>query len=201
MRHIKAITAALFAFAVAGFVLAQNATYNSAGPTKNDYRLRIVQPLEGAKIVGSEIEVVVDTEIPAERDQPTDANSMPRPAVAIYLDGERRDTLRDANNAATLQDVALGPHTLLFVALNKSNEVIDRKEVRVLMVAPQPKPKPVVARPAPPPPPAAVPPPPPPPAPAPVVAEPLPKTATADPLLVLIGLAAVGAGLLVRRMV
>ena len=200
MSRLRLFAVTLLAWAVAGFAVAQNANYNSAGPTKNDYRLRVVQPLEGAKIVGSSFQVVVDTEIPAERDVRHDASSMPHPDVDVFLDGTRQGRMRDDNNVITLENVAPGPHNILLVALNRSNEVIDRKEVHIITVAAE-KPAPVVkhAVPAPaPPPPAAAPAPAPRPEP---VAETLPKTATSDPLFVAAGAALLLGGLALRRLV
>src|SRR6185503_18514105 len=85
----RIFTATLVAagLALAGLALGQNADPNSAGPTKNDYRLRVVEPAEGAMLKGDSIQVVVDLrpfpEVGSER---RDVNSMPRPRVDIFLD-------------------------------------------------------------------------------------------------------------------
>lgn len=198
MNRFKLIASTLLAFAVAVFAVAQNANYNTGGPTKNDYRLHVIQPLEGAKITGTSFQVIVDTEIPAERDVRHDSTSMPHPDVDVYFDGALQGKMRDENNVIDVASVTPGPHTILLVALNRSGEIIDRKEVHVVAVVPAP----VAAAPAlAPPPPRPAPPVQayePPPAPAPV-AEPLPKTGTSNPLLAVAGLTLLGAGLLVRR--
>jgi LPXTG-motif cell wall-anchored protein len=199
MSRFKLISITLLACAVAAFAVAQNATLNTSGPTKNDYRLKIVQPLEGARITGSTFQVIVDTEIPAERDVRHDSKSMPHPDVDVFVDGTRQGTMRDEKNVVDVENVTPGPHTVLLVAMNKTGEIIDRKEVHIFAVAPAP----VAARPvvAPPPAPAPAPPPPayvPPPAPAPV-AEPLPKTGTSNPVLALAGLGLLLGGLALRR--
>jgi len=85
------------------------------------------------------------------------------------------------------------------MALNRSGEVIDRKEVHIVAVE-APKPAPAARRrvsppaPAPPPVEAA----PQPEAPEPVTVAEMPKTGTADTILALVGLMILGAGLAVR---
>ncbi len=116
--------------ALAGFALGQNADPNSAGPTKNDYRLRVVEPAEGAMIKGDSIQVVVDLrpfpEVGAER---RDVNSMPRPRVDIFLDNENKGTLQEGQNVMTLDALNTGAHKLVILAKNQSGEVIDRREI------------------------------------------------------------------------
>jgi len=203
MSRFRVFGLVILAGAAAAFAAAQNAGDKTAGPTRNDYRLKIVQPTEGARVVGSTLEVIVDTEIPAERDEPRrDVNSMPRPDVLVFLDDSRQGRMRDENNIVSLQGLTPGPHTLVFLATNRSGEVIDRKEVHVLAVE-APKPAPVARRRVPPP--APVPPPAEPPAPnaappAPVAVTEMPKTGTSDGALVLAGLALLGAGFAVRRL-
>lgn len=202
MSRLRLATVALLAFAVSGFALAQNADKNSAGPTKNDYRLHVIQPVEGAAITGHRFQVVVDTEIPGERDTRQDVNSMPRPDVDVFLDGTFQGTMRDEKNVIELENVNPGPHELVLLAKNRSGEIIDREVVHVTALAPKVA-KPVAERPVPPPP-APAPPAPayePPPAPAPMVTQELPKTATSDPLLAVAGVVLVLGGLAVRRFV
>ena len=198
MRYLKTIAAAALGLAAATFVWAQNAKVTGGGPTANDYRLKIVQPVEAAKVTGPRVQVIVDTEIPGERDLPRDVNSMPRPDVQVFLDDSRQGRMRDENNVVWLENVTPGPHKITFLALNRAGEVIDRKEVNILAVAPPVQPPNVTVhnpRPAAPAPPPAVEPPP---APAAAPVE-MPKTATADPLYVAAGLALVAGGLVLRR--
>jgi hypothetical protein len=205
MNRLRLTFVTLLPLAVAGFAIAQNADQNTAGPTKNDYRLRVIQPLEGARITGTKVQVVVDTEIPAERDTRQDVNSMPRPFVDVFLDELFQVTMRDQNNVVDLDNVAPGPHTIVLLAKNLSGEIIDRKVVHIVAVE-LPVAKPVAERPVSPPPPAAAPAPPapsyePPPAPpAPIAAEKdLPTTATSDPLFAVAGFVLLLAGIAIRR--
>ena len=128
---------------------------------------------------------------------------MPRPDVDVFIDGMFRETMRDDKNVVDVYDVEPGPHTIVLLALNRSREIIDRKEIHVEVVAPPvaqaPRPAPArVPPPAPAPPAPAYVPPPAPPAPA---AAPLPKTGTADPLIAAAGLALVLGGLALKRFV
>jgi LPXTG-motif cell wall-anchored protein len=198
MRHVKTIAAAVLALAAATFVWAQNAKVTGGGPTANDYRLKIVQPVEGAKMTGPTIQVIVDTEIPGETDVRRDTNSMPRPDVQVFLDDSREGRMRDEKNIVTLDNVTPGTHKLTLLAINRAGEVFDRKVVNFVAVAPPVQPANVTVynpRPVPPPAPveAAVPPP------APPAPATMPKTATADPLYIAAGLALLAGGLVLRR--
>jgi len=130
MNRTRFAVAAFVASAFAAVALGQNADKNSAGPTKNDYRLRVVEPAEGGVITGSTVRVVVNTEIPAEAgDTRRDVNSMPRPDVDVFLDGQLKGTMRDAQNVLEIESVTAGPHNLVLLAKNRANEIIDRKAI------------------------------------------------------------------------
>lgn len=222
------LSAIALALALASsLAFAQNADPNSAGPTKNDYRLRVLEPAEGATITGGTVRVVVNTEIPAERDTKRDTNSMPRPRVDIFIDDSLKGTLKEENNVLSVDAVTPGAHKLVVLAKNMSNEIIDRKEIKFSTIAGTAvdtrmtdrsttieRPATVAERPverpattvqsAPPPPPRAARPAPPPPAPAPVaVAETrrteLPATGTSDLALGAAGLALLVGGFALRR--
>ena len=128
--RIFTVTLVAAGLALAGLALGQNADPNSAGPTKNDYRLRVVEPAEGAMIKGDSIQVVVDLrpfpEVGGER---RDVNSMPRPRVDIFLDNDNKGTLQEGQNVMTVDAVTAGAHKLVILAKNQSGEVIDRKEI------------------------------------------------------------------------
>ncbi len=131
MNRTRLAVAALAAGAFAAVALGQNAGNNSAGPTKNDYRLRVVEPAEGGTISGRTVRVVVNTEIPAEAGETRrDVNSMPRPDVDVFLDNQLKGTFRDAENVLQIEGVGLGAHKLVLLAKNRAGEIIDRKEVQ-----------------------------------------------------------------------
>ena len=205
MKRILSTVSCLVLLLAAAIATAQNADKNSAGPTKNDYRLRVVQPLEGARVTGSMVQVVVDRSIPAERDSKVDVNSMPRPLIDVFLDEVYQGSMRSDENVYDLERVSYGPHTVTILAKNMSGEVIDRKVVAIVNVplpanrveersgtvqpappAQAPAPAPAVQAPAPAEPPAAP-------------AQQMPKTGTSDPLLVAAGLGLLLAGIAIRR--
>ncbi len=131
MNRTRFAVAAFVASAFAAVALGQNADKNSAGPTRNDYRLRVVEPAEGGVIAGSTVRVVVNTEIPAEGgDTRRDVNSMPRPDVDVFLDDQLKGTMRDAQNVLEIESVTAGPHKLVLLAKNRANEIIDRKAIQ-----------------------------------------------------------------------
>jgi hypothetical protein len=132
MLRTRTLTAALAvaALALAGFALGQNADPNTAAPTKNDYRLRVVQPAEGSTITGSSIQVVVDLRtLPEVGGEQRDVHSMPTPRVDVFLDNENKGTLQEGQNVMTLDAVSPGAHKLVVLAKNLSGEIIDRKEI------------------------------------------------------------------------
>ena len=135
MTRSKSAFAALLMGAAAMIALGQNADKNSAGPTKNDYRLGVVEPAEGAVVAGSTVRVVVNTEIKGLGEDRKDVNSMPRPDVDVFLDSENKGTMRDANNVLTIEGVPQGEHKIILLAKNRANEIIDRKEIHFTTTA------------------------------------------------------------------
>jgi hypothetical protein len=210
IRKTSHLVVALALFAVAGLALGQNADKNSAGPTKNDLKIRVVEPLEGATITGSTARVTVDYDRARYREQGnTDKglDKFPPPTFNVFLDNDLRQTLKVGDTVATIDNIPPGSHKIVVLAKNISGEVIDRKEINITAVA-----APVVASSSssttermPAPAPAYQPPPAPAPVyqpapapPAPVEAT-LPKTASSSPRMVLLGLTLVAAGLLIGR--
>ena len=131
MHRTKLAIACVIIGAFAAVALAQNADQNTAGPTRNDYQLGVIEPAEGATITGSSVRVVVNTQVAEQLGDPNgrrDVNSMPRPDVDVFLDGTLKGTLRAQDNVLQIDDVTPGTHKLIFVAKNRSNEIIDRKE-------------------------------------------------------------------------
>ncbi|HYX22325.1 MAG TPA: hypothetical protein VFA98_15890 [Thermoanaerobaculia bacterium] len=131
MTRNRLAVAVLAISTCAAVALGQNADKNTAGPTKNDYRLRVMEPIEGASISGPTVRVVVDTNVREQigDNEKIDVNSMPRPLVDVWLDGTRRGTMKDAENVIEIDNVSPGPHKLALVAKNKANEIIDKKEI------------------------------------------------------------------------
>jgi hypothetical protein len=222
----KGIRIAIAALAVAGVgamaALAQNADKNTAGPTKNDYRMKVVEPAVGGVISGPTVRVVVDTRtLPEVGGEKRDTNSMPRPDVKVFLDNAQKGELKAEQNVLTIENVPAGEHKLVLVATNRSGEIIDRQEIPFRSEAatvattttsseayrapapappppPAPAPAPVYRAPAPAPV-AAAPAPPPPASTYETASRELPTTASSDPLLLVGGLALIGVGLLARR--
>ena len=206
-RKTSGFIAALALFAVAGMAVAQNADQNTGGPTKNTLKLRLVEPLEGASIVGDSVRIAIDYNHnvfgTGQGTKFGEAN-FPQPRFDVFLDNTLKTTLKGTEtNTTVLEAVPAGAHKIVVVAKNVSGEVIDRKEVKITTSAT------VVAEAAAPPAPAPAYQPPPAPAPAyePAPAPPapaettLPTTASSAPRIALLGLALVAVGLLVGRKV
>ena len=112
---------------------AQSADLNTSTPTKNDFRLRVVEPAEGATVAGPNVRVTVANAVPADRAETGTEISktapVPRPQISVMLDGREQGQLRDTQNVLTLENVSPGPHKLVVLAKNESGEIIDRKEL------------------------------------------------------------------------
>ena len=119
MNRTRLTLSALALALASSLAFGQNADPNSAGPTKNDYRLRVVEPVEGATITGGTVRVVVNTRDPGgKRPEKTDVNSMPRPIVDIFIDEKLQGTLKDENNVLSVDAVTPGAHKLVVLAKN-----------------------------------------------------------------------------------
>lgn len=212
-------TGALCAFLSlgAGYVLGQNADQNSAGPTKNDFRLKIVEPIEGATVTGSTVRVTMANAIQQSLQGSPQKGSartsdMPNPSYRVFLGNTLKGELKRDDNVLTIENVPVGSQKLVVEALNASGEVIDRKEVNFQTVAasspaalsaipapeqkPAAPPAPVMSKTTTYPPPAAEA------APAPAAtleANTLPRTASSAPRAGLAGLGLILAGVLVSR--
>ena len=116
--------------------LAQNADQNTAGPTRNQLKLRLTEPREGARITGSTIRVAVDynkTSFGEGQGTKFGEKNFPMPFFDVYVDNTLKQTLRGGEaNVAVITDVPAGNHKIVVMAKNISNEVIDRAEVNVV---------------------------------------------------------------------
>ena len=102
--------------------VAARADKNSAGPTRNDDRLKVVEPAEGATVTGPTVRVVANTAIREQIDgERQDVNSMPRASVDVFLDGTLQGTMKDARNVLTIDNA--GVALLGAVALMRRHRV------------------------------------------------------------------------------
>ncbi|HLN93944.1 MAG TPA: LPXTG cell wall anchor domain-containing protein [Thermoanaerobaculia bacterium] len=213
-KPLRLITLVLAVGAFAAVAQAQNADYNTGGPTANTLQLKLVEPAEGAMITGNQVRVGVSYNThnfgEGQGTKFGEAN-FPQPTFDIFLDNDLRKTVKGTEaNVVFLDNVPAGAHKIVVMAKNVSGEVIDRKQVNITTAAavaeapPAPATTTYEARTAPPPPPAPVieaPAPPPPPAPAPMERETLPKTASSYPTLAVAGIALAAVGLSLGRKV
>jgi LPXTG-motif cell wall-anchored protein len=153
MRKISTLALA-GVLCLAGWAAAQNADQNTAGPSKNQLRLRLTEPREGAQISGSTIRVAVDynaTIFGAGQGTRFGEKNFPMPIFDVFVDNTLKQTLKGGeSNVAVIEGVLPGAHKVVVMAKNISGEVIDRAEVNVTnteatvssTVAPAPAPAP-----------------------------------------------------------
>jgi hypothetical protein len=209
--HHKPLLVAMSLLLGAGLAFGQNAGNKSAGPTNNDFRLRVIEPVEGGTVVGTAVRVTVSNQVPQPTQEATGTKNMPNPSFRIYLGNTLKGELKRDENVLTIENVPAGSQKLVIEAMNSSGEIVDRKEINFKTVpatseamsssapATELKTMPSSAPPAPParevvlaPAPA--------PAPAPAIdMTSLPHTASSAPRAALAGIALILAGLLVSR--
>jgi hypothetical protein len=198
----------LAVFGLAAVMLAQLPTsQQSNAPTSNSFRIRVMEPVEGATIQGPNFNIVLA--LPPTTPSGTAISSDERkssltPTYQIWVDGKDYGNLPIGQNVVNIQGVPTGPHKIVIAAKNTAGELIDRKEFNVTTT------EPVVAEtrstqmpepaPAPAPAPAYVAPPPAAPAPAPPapVETTLPHTASFYPSIAVAGFLLLGAGIALR---
>jgi LPXTG-motif cell wall-anchored protein len=215
----KSLLSLVVALGVAGWALAQTASKQSGSPTTNSYRIKILEPLEGATITGPNVTIVMaKPDVP----QGTAVNEPERtdaltPTFQVWVDGKDYGNLPIGENVFRASDLSYGPHTAIVAAKNTAGELVGRVELKFTTaeavgatttmetsstterteMAPPPAPPAAVA----PPPPAPEPPP------APAMEQEtmtadsptLPATGTNYPLAALAGLGLMGAGIALRR--
>ncbi|HXM80109.1 MAG TPA: LPXTG cell wall anchor domain-containing protein [Thermoanaerobaculia bacterium] len=134
MRKISTLALA-GVLCVAGWAAAQNADQNTAGPSKNQLKLRLTEPREGAQISGSTIRVAVDyntTIFGAGQGTKFGEKNFPMPLFDVYVDNTLKQTLKGGeSNVAVIEGIPPGRHKVVVMAKNISNEIIDRAEVNV----------------------------------------------------------------------
>ena len=198
----------LVGLGLAAVILAQLPTsQQSNAPTSNSFRIKVMEPLEGATIQGPNFNVVLGlprATPPGTAVSPDERRASLTPTYQIWVDGKDYGNLPIGQNVVNVQGVPTGPHKIVIAAKNTAGELIDRKELNVTTT------EPVVAEtrstqmpepaPAPAPAPAYVAPPPPAPAPAPPapIEATLPHTATFYPLIAVAGFLLLGAGIALR---
>jgi LPXTG-motif cell wall-anchored protein len=202
----KGFLLAAVALGVAALSFAQSKPNYSTAPTDADYRLTIREPLDGATITGTDIQVVLGMPWVPETNQSAiskERADVMTPVFQIWVDGKDYGNLPGGQNVFVARDLPYGEHKITVAAKNISGNLVDRKEIRVTTVAPKvsvsqtdqaPPPRPVAAVAAPPPPPPA-----PAPAPEPEPVSTLPQTGTAYPGALAGGLGLILAGLALSR--
>ncbi len=211
-----AAVAASFLFAMAGLAQAPPST-QSSGPTSNEYRMQVLEPVEGAVIQGTDFNVVLSTPgVPTGTSMsPAERKDSLRPVFQVFVDGKDMGNVPNDQNVFAVHTDTFGPHKLVVLSKNGTGQVIDRKEISisttdVRSTTTQTRSRTIEAAPAPAPaaPPARIETRSTEPAPAPVAppadsytasSSTLPKTASDYPAAAVAGLALAGAGLWLRR--
>jgi hypothetical protein len=127
--HRKPLLVAMSLLLGAGLAFGQNADNKSAGPTKNTFRLRVIEPVEGGTVVGTTVRVTVSNEVPQPTQEARGTNNMPNPSFRIYLGNTLKGEIKRDENVLTIDNVPAGSQKLVIEAMNSSGEIVDRKEI------------------------------------------------------------------------
>ncbi len=192
------LTLALGLAAAASAQTGKSLHYSNA-PSDTDYRMTIVEPKQGATIVGKDVNIVLGIpDVPPgnkvqSRAEDLKQRDMNTPTFQIWVDGKDYGNLPIGQNVFYARDLSYGPHKIVVMAKNTAGELVDRKEISVTTVEQASSVAMTQTQAAP----AA-------PAPAPAPEAPtettLPQTASPYPLLALSGLALLAVGIATRRL-
>src|ERR1700693_4377126 len=111
IRH-KPLLVAMSLLLGAGLAFGQNAGNKSAGPTKNDFRLRVIEPVEGGTVTGTAVRVTISNEVPQPTQEATGTSNMPNPSFRIYLGNTLKGELKRDENVLTIENVPAGSQRL-----------------------------------------------------------------------------------------
>jgi LPXTG-motif cell wall-anchored protein len=105
----------------------------SGGPTSDEARIRIVEPTEGAVLVGNDFNLVIrDQQFPSGTAMSADAQrDAVRPIYQLFVDDKDQGNVSMTNNVVAVHTTSFGPHKIVLLAKNGAGQVIDRKELNV----------------------------------------------------------------------
>lgn len=131
-KTILAAAAASFLVAMTG--LAQTPpSKQSSGPTSNEYRIQVMEPVEGAVIQGPDFNVVLSVpNVPTGTSMaPGERKDSLRPIFQVFVDGKDMGNVPNDQNVFPVHTTVYGPHKLIVLAKNGTGQVIDRKEIGI----------------------------------------------------------------------
>ncbi|MGH9443604.1 MAG: hypothetical protein ACRD16_15160, partial [Thermoanaerobaculia bacterium] len=110
-------------------------------PFQNPFRLRVIEPREGASVSEGAVRVVAELEPSARTTPPPqDATPTPKPRIEIFLDNEAKGSPKEGKNTVVLEGVGAGTHTLLVTISDPSSgAVVERKEIHFTALPPPPQ--------------------------------------------------------------
>lgn len=190
---VLSLALALGLATVASAQTGKSLQYSNA-PTDTDYRMTIVEPKQGATIVGKDVNIVLGIpDVPPgnkvqSRASDLKQRDMNTPIFQIWVDGKDYGNLPGGQNVFYARDLSYGPHKIVVMAKNASGELVDRKEISITTVEQASSVAVSQTQAAPPAP-----------APAAPTETTLPQTASPYPLLALSGLALLVVGIATRR--
>ncbi|HYK42065.1 MAG TPA: hypothetical protein VE007_06715 [Thermoanaerobaculia bacterium] len=133
MRRILAAAAVLTAIALTAQAQVSESK-QSGSPTQKQFQMRIAEPANGAKIEGSDFNVVLA--IPEAKTEGTSVNPSERKSAAtpiyqVWMDGKNLGNIPATRNVMNVHAEKDGAHKISVVAKNAAGQVIGRQTISV----------------------------------------------------------------------
>ena len=133
MRRILAAAVVLAAIAVAA--RAQVAESKQSGsPTQKQFQMRIAEPANGAKIEGSDFNVVLalpEVKTEGTSVHPSERKSASTPIYQVWMDGKNLGNIPATRNVMNVHAEKEGAHKISVIAKNAAGQVIGRQTISV----------------------------------------------------------------------
>src|SRR6266542_344373 len=125
----------LVVFGLAAAVLAQAPdSIQSNAPTSRSFRMKVLEPAEGATIQGTEFNIVLGqppATAPGTSVVPKERDDSLTPVYQVWIDGKDFGKIPIGQNVLHVTGVSAGSHKIVIAAKNTAGELIDRKELGV----------------------------------------------------------------------
>ena len=133
MRRILAAAAVLAAVALTAQAQVSESK-QSGSPTQKQFQMRIAEPANGAKIEGSDFNVVLalpEAKTEGTSVHPSERKSSSTPIYQVWMDGKNLGNIPATRNVMNVHAEKDGAHKISVVAKNAAGQVIGRQTISV----------------------------------------------------------------------
>jgi hypothetical protein len=137
MRKTLAAAAVLTAIALTAQAQVSESK-QSGSPTQKQFQMRIAEPANGAKIEGSDFNVVLampEAKTEGTAMNPSERKSAATPIYQVWMDGKNLGNIPATRNVMNVHASKEGAHKISVVAKNAAGQVIGRQTISVTTTA------------------------------------------------------------------